>query len=154
MKPVMKTPPFAAPLVTALMAMIISVAVTVTPALAQTTDRDPPDYVFEKDGTVVIDGDVATDCPSFATFVPNADRDPDLEQAQSVLEQCEEAGLLGSRDSTPSTPPSASASSGVSAVDGVGGGLPETGGPAPLALLGVAIIVVAASGLIARKVAG
>lgn len=150
----MKPLPFAALLATALMAMMTAVAVAAAPALADITEGDPPDYVLKEDGTVVIDGDLATDCPSFAEFVPSADGDPDLEQAQSVLEQCEEAGLLDSGGGTPSASPSASASSEVSAVDGEGGGLPETGGPALPALLVVAVVVVAASGLLARKVAG
>ncbi len=114
------------------------------------TGGDPPDYVLEEDGTVLIDGDLATDCRSFAGGpVPPADGDPDLDQARSVVEQCEKAGLLPSE----SAAPSAAASSEVPA-DGEGEGLPETGGPALPALLVVAVAVVVAGGLRARKVAG
>ena len=59
---------------------------------------DPPDFVFQEDGTVLVDGDVVIDCLSFATYMPSADGDPDLEQAQSVLEQCEQGGFLSSDD--------------------------------------------------------
>lgn len=126
------------------------VAVAAAPAPADVTGGDPPDYVLEEDGTVVIDGDLATDCRSFAGGVPPADADPDLEQAQRVLEQCEQAGLLPSK----STTSSASASSEVSAVDdGEGGGLPDTGGPGLAALLVVSSALAVASGLLVRKVA-
>ena len=77
------------------------VAVAAAPALADVTGGDPPDYVLEEDGTVVIDGDLATDCRSFASSVPRANDAPDLEQARRVLVQCEEAGLLSSKSTTP-----------------------------------------------------
>ena len=128
-----------------------AVAVASAPALADITGGDPPDYVLEEDGTVLIDGDLATDCRSFAGGpVPSADGDPDLEQARSVLEQCEEAGLLEPGGGTPS----ASLSPEASAADGEGGGLPDTGGPDLPALLPAVLGVLAvAGGLFARKVA-
>lgn len=162
----------AALLATVLALTTAAVAVVAAPALADVTvlggrdARDPiPDFVFEEDGilgedgaSVVIDGDIVTDCRSFASEfagggVPDADADSDLEQARRVLEQCEESGLPPSESTTSSGAlPSASASSGASAADGESGGLPETGGPALPALLLVAVGVVAASGLLARKV--
>jgi len=130
-----------------LLAAVLLAAVTAAPALADVTGGDPPDYVLEEDGTVVIDGDLATDCPSFAEFVPSADGDPDLEQAESVLEQCEEAGLLPpSGGTTPGASPEASA------ADGEGERLPGTGGPALPALLVVSSVVVMTSGLLVRRV--
>lgn len=128
---------------------IMVVAVVAAPAPADVSGGDPPDYVLEEDGTVVIDGDVATDCRSFAGFQPSADGDPNREQARRVLEQCEEAGLLPPG----STTPSASASSEVSAADGEGGALPDTGGPGLAALLVVPGAAAVAGGLLARKIA-
>ena len=83
---------------------VMAIAVLAAPALADVTGVDPPDYVLEEDGTVVIDGDLATDCPSLAESVPNADGDPDLGQARSVLKQCEEAGFLEPGEGTKSAP--------------------------------------------------
>ena len=95
-----------------LSAVLMVLAVTPAPALAQPTTEapgsrgaiavpsgespppDPPDYVLREDGTVVIDGDSGMDCRSFALSVPRADASPDLQQAQSVLERCERRGLL------------------------------------------------------------
>ena len=57
---------------------------------------DPVDYVFGEDGVVTIDGDQGMSCRDFALDVPQADTSSDLEQARSVLEQCEEAGFLSS----------------------------------------------------------
>ena len=45
---------------------VMAMAAVAAPALAQTSGGDPPDYALEEDGTVVIDGDGATDCRSFA----------------------------------------------------------------------------------------
>jgi hypothetical protein len=130
----------------------MAMAVAAAPALAQTSGGFP-DYVLEEDGTVVIDGDGATDCPSFAAFLEQGDLEPPAgnpsQQAQRVLEQCGEAGLLPSGGTTPIAP----ASSGASAADGEGGGLPDTGGPDLPALLVVSSAVAVASGLLVRKVA-
>ena len=118
---------------------VMAMAGVAAPALAQTSGGDPPDYVLEEDGTVVIDGDGATDCSSFAAFLEQGYFEPgnNPAQAQSVLEQCEEAGLL---------PP------GASAANGKGGGLPDTGGPDLLVLLGVSGVLAMAGGLLALRV--
>ena len=142
--------PFAALLAATLVVMTV-VAVATAPALAQVSGGNPPDYVLEEDGTVVIDGDVGTDCASFALALEQGyELAGNPERAQAVLEQCEEAGLLPSE----STAPNASVPSEVSVVNGESGGLPETGGPALPALLVATVLVVVASGLLARKVAG
>lgn len=156
MRPAVNPFPVAALLAT-MLAVTTAFAIAAAPALADITGGDPPDYVLEEDGTVVIDGDLATDCPSFAEFVPSADGDPDLEQARSVLEQCEEAGLLPSGGTTSSAsdalPAGASASSEASAANGKGGGLSDTGGPNLPALLGVSGILAIIGGLLSRKIA-
>ena len=123
----------------------MAVAFLAAPALADVAGGgDIPDYALQEDGTVLIDGDLATDCRSFdGGPIPPADGDPDREQARRVLEQCEEAGLLDSGRGDP----------GASAVNGEGGGLPDTGGPDLPALLFVAVLVAAAGGLLARKLA-
>lgn len=140
---------------------VMAVAVAAAPALAQTSGN-LPDYVLEEDGTVVIDGDFATDCPSFALALEEGyELAGNPERAQAVLEQCEEAGLLPSGGTIPSASPgtSASASAGVpagsSASGGGGGGglLPDTGGPDLPALLVVSGVVAMTSGLLAGKVA-
>ena len=48
---------------------VMAMAAVAAPALAQTSGGDPPGYALEEDGTVVIDGDGATDCRSFASFL-------------------------------------------------------------------------------------
>ena len=118
------------------------VAVATAPALADVTGGDPQDYVLEEDGTVVIDGDLATDCRSFASSVPRADDDPYLGQARRVLAECEEAGLLPSKSTNPSAP----------AANGRGGGLPDTGGPTLMALVGVSGVLAMTGCLLARKI--
>lgn len=151
----------AALLTAALVMTTAAAAVVDAPALADVVveggggNQDPvPDYVLEKDGTVLIDGDLATDCRSFVGGpVPRADGDPDFGQARRVAEQCEEAGLPPSESTTQSASASAPAPSGTSTADGAEDrGLPETGGPALPASPVVAMVVVAASGLLARKV--
>ena len=128
---------------------VMAMAVVAAPALAQTSGGFP-DYVLEEDGTVVIDGDGATDCPSFAAFLEQGYFEPgnNPAQAQSVLEQCEEAGLLPPGGRHPQAP----ASAGASAANGKGGGLPDTGGPDLPALLGVSGVLAMAGGLLALRV--
>lgn len=87
---------------------VMAMAVVAAPALAQTSGGDPPDYVLEEDGTVVIDGDGGTDCRSFASFLEQGYFEPQpgdpSQQAQSILEQCDEAGFLESGEGTKSAP--------------------------------------------------
>ncbi len=129
---------------------VVAMAVVAAPALAQTSGNFP-DYVLEEDGTVAIDGDMGMDCRSFASFLEQGDFEPPAvnpsRQAQSVLEQCEEAGLLPSGGTTPSAP----ASSEASAANGKGGGLPDTGGSTLPALLGVSGVLAMTGGLLARE---
>lgn len=76
---------------------------------------DPPDFVLEEDGTVIIDGDTAFDCRSFALAREDGYfRGGNQEQALSVLQQCEEGGFLRQGDLQT---------------------LPDTGGPSGAALL-------------------
>lgn len=58
---------------------------------------DTADYALTDDGTVLVDGDSAMDCRTFAiSYEQGYDRTGDPEQAQAVLEQCEQRGLLPS----------------------------------------------------------
>ena len=112
---------------------------------------DPPRYAFRENGTVVIDGDVLTDCSSFASSL---DREEgfrgDEEQARSVLERCEEAGLLPPEGTISSASAGASAPAGTSASASASP-LPTTGGPASLmAFAPLALLV--GSGLLAFKI--
>jgi hypothetical protein len=133
-----------------------SVAVASEPALADVSGEDPPDYVLEEDGTVLIDGDLATDCTSFASsleqgYFESGDISPG---AQRMLDQCERAGLLPSEGITSGASPGASASSEAEAADGEDGGLPDTSGPDLQALLlAVSSVLATTSGLLAHKVA-
>ena len=97
------------------------------PAPAQVSG-DFPKYAFEQDGTVVIDGDMAVDCRSFASFLgegyfESGDISPG---ARPMLEKCEEAGLLSPENATPGASPSA---------------LPDTGGLGfPVALVPLVLL--------------
>jgi hypothetical protein len=138
-------------LLAATLATLSSIAAT--PSLAQTATEapgsgeaiavpygeapppDPPDYVFEEGGTVTVDGDVGMSCRAFALSIPRADASPDLEQARSVLEQCEQAGFLPS-GSVPTVLPTQwgqyqtpSGSGGDIAAPAPPAALPNTGGP-------------------------
>ena len=117
---------------------------------------DSPEYAFREDGTVVIDGDVSTDCSSFArAFKLEDNLQRNLRQARSVLEQCEEAGLLDSGDATSSASANSSASASASPHAPANGGedeLPDSGGPALLTLLGTSIFLLVTSGPLIRKV--
>ena len=90
---------------------------------------DPADYVFEEGGNVTIDGDQGMSCRDFAMSIPQADASSDLEQARSVLEQCEQAGFLppGGANASPSG-------------DGDAVFLPATGGPAVLPSLAALLV--------------
>src|SRR5918997_710805 len=87
---------------------VMAMVVVAAPAPAQTSGGNPPDYVLEEDGTVVIDGDAGTDCRSFALFLEQGYFEPvagdPSQQAQSILEQCEEVGFLESGEGTKSAP--------------------------------------------------
>lgn len=120
-----------------------------TGALAQPEKGTPlpdlPRYAFREDGTVVIDGDVLTDCSSFASSLDRGGGfRGDAGQARSVLEQCEEAGLLSLGGTTSSASAGASASATASP-------LPTTGGSVPLmALAPLALLV--GSGLLVFRI--
>lgn len=109
-------------------------AVAAEPALADVVGADLPDFALEEDGTVVIDGDLATDCPSFAVGLEEGyESRGDPEQAQSVLEQCRRGGFLPSGGSAPvsRTPhsPSAHVSEQHRQPSPARAVLPSTGGP-------------------------
>ena len=119
-----------------LVVAVMAAAVASTPALAQTS-YDAPDYVLEGDGTVVIDGDGATDCRSFALFLEEGSfesGDTLSAGARRVLEQCVEAGLLEAE---------LAASAGAPAE-----ALPDTGGPGLPALPAAVAGLVSAAGLL------
>lgn len=133
-------------LVAALMAAFATLAAA--PALAQTSGGFPK-YAFD-DGTVTIEGDATTTCSSFAAFLEQGyfeSGDTLSAQAQAVLKQCEEAGLLASADSVSSGSVSASSSASAPA-------LPETGGPAiPAAASALPLALLVVGGLFALRLA-
>jgi len=104
-----------------------------------------PDYEF-RGGWVYIDGDIAVNCEGFAAGI-DMERTPEGDVPAGVLralEGCAEAGLL---------PPSVAAK--VRASSDGGDELPNTGGPAPPALLLCASAALLAAGaLLTRKAAG
>ena len=126
---------------------VMAMAVLAAPAPAQTSGGNPPDYVLEEDGTVVIDGDAGTDCRSFASFLEQGYFEPPgdpSQQAQSILEQCEEAGF----------PPAGAvlkASASPVASAGPDGALPQTGGPSLTVPLLAAVAALLATGLLALR---
>lgn len=83
-----------------------------SPVLAQTQEQprsaaamaqnaaDSPDYALQDDGTVIIGGDNATDCRSFALYLDNPNYEPpgSLRQARDVSQQCKEQGTAGPVD--------------------------------------------------------
>jgi hypothetical protein len=107
-----------------------------------------PDYEFDqKDGSVYIGGDIRMSCPDFVATL-DEERDPSgriPSRARSVVDQCEEAGLL--------SPGAPSASSNASA-GGAEEELPDSGGPPLPTLLGLTSILLVTAALLARKVAG
>ena len=124
---------------------VMAMMVVAAPAPAQTSGGFP-DYVLEEDGTVVIEGDAATDCTLFASFLEQGYFEPGgiSPGARRVSDQCVEAGLLD---------PELANSAGAPA-SGEGGGLPGTGSPDLPALLPAVLGVLATTGvLLARKVA-
>lgn len=105
-----------------LAAMLVGMVVSsASPVLAQTQEQprssaataqnapDITDYELQDDGTVIIGGDTATDCRSFALYLDNPNYEPpgSLQQARDVLQQCKERETAGPVDTE----------------------LPDTGGP-------------------------
>lgn len=56
---------------------------------------NPPNFVLEEDGTVIVDGDQVTNCRSFIIGFEQGGYDSGLRylEAQKVIEKCEELGL-------------------------------------------------------------
>ena len=129
---------------------------------------DLPDYVLSEDGIVTIDGDASESCGTFASSIPAgedfptsvadappdfplADPSPDFEQARSVLEQCEQRGLLPLGDQYAANTPTRGQQPPVAQAE-----LPATGGSdlsmprAPLAG-GVLLVVLTVLGIVARR---
>lgn len=116
---------------------------------------DPPDYVLEEDGTVIVDGDVVTECSSFSI---NREEGlfggfGDQELAQRVLEQCVRSGLSSSGgdlsvgDSRVVVRPDTEASPTTSSKS-----LPETGGLSLTSLAGLASgLALICGGLLLRR---
>lgn len=108
----------------------------------------PPDVVQE-DGSIVIGGDVGTDCRSFALSVEQGyDLGLTQGQIQSVLEQCEQASFLSStpageqyNDDVAGTIPTPQPSTPV---------LPDTGGVSGLILMAGALLL--GGGLVVRRI--
>jgi len=138
----------------ALAVLALLLTPSVAPAMAASLEEDrgedappPPPFEFRADGefgeagTVVIDGDVSTNCRSFALMVQQwwyafAD---DPEQRDSALRQCREAGLL------PAGAPGAGADDGTDggAATAPGDVLPDSGGPplVPVSVAGAALLL-------------
>ena len=138
-----------------LVGSVLAAAVAARPVLAQTEGGVPPDYVppevvLEEDGTppdflldedagvVIIDGDGATDCPSFAAALEEGFLGGNRGQARSVLEQCRRADFLPSGGSAPvsptpqppSAPVPAQTTGGASAASSAVGANPSQGSEA------------------------
>lgn len=114
-----------------LMAILALLLASATPALAALAQNapNPADYALQDDGTVIIGGDVAMSCGSFASYLNNDsyNHPGSVQQARNVLQQCRERGSLEASDSTQ---------------------LPDTGGP-PLLLITGALL--AGTGLVAYR---
>ena len=109
-----------------------------------------PKYDFDaRDGFVYIGGDIRTTCEGFALMERAGDVRDKPEQIQSVLRQCEEAGLLPSASAAPSASASSRASPG-----GAQGELPDSGALSSSMLLGTSAALLTAGALLARKAAG
>lgn len=118
---------------------------------------NPQDYVLREDGRVVIGGDVATDCPSFASSLEQGYAlAGNPEQARSVLDQCKQAGLLPSGGapsvSAPQQPPTTQATpqTPTPQTPPTRAGLPATGGPdllLPASACGVLLVSLGVLGL-------
>lgn len=93
-----------------LAAMLVGMVVSsASPVLAQTQEQprssaataqnapDITDYELQDDGTVIIGGDTATDCRSFALYLDNPNYEPpgSWQQARDVLQQCKERETAG-----------------------------------------------------------
>ena len=89
---------------------------------------DLPDYFLEEDGTVIIEGDTAFDCRSFALSREDGYfQSGNQKQALSMLQQCEKGGFLeqGDLQELPETVDPSEAEQ----------ALPDTGGPSGAAFL-------------------
>lgn len=145
------------------LATVLAVLLTTAPpslAQEQTSDSDqqstaalaenatsPPDFALEKDGELIVGGDVVIECPSLARYLeqygkPSSDSNvryelnvPD-EQTRASFSRCEQQAFSTSSDD-----------SSVQGSGSSGTTLPDTGG-APLILLAAGLPFVGA-GLIA-----
>lgn len=114
---------------------------------------DPPDYVLDEYGTVIVDGDTGSDCRTFAQAREDGYfRTGEQEQARSVLEQCERRGLLlSSGDQYAANTPARGQQTPFNRAE-----LPATGGSS-LSMLsappvsGVSLIFLAVLGIAARR---
>jgi hypothetical protein len=123
--------------------------------------------VLEADGTVIIDGDQATECYSFAVGREQGyDSGGDQELARAVLEECERAGfsssnrgdmevgnsevVVGAPGAEPPSSPGGTHDPAAAADDG-SEVLPETSGGLLLPLAAAGLALVAAAGLFAHR---
>lgn len=103
--------------------------------------------VTVENGSVIIDGDVGTDCRSFALSVEQGyDLGLTQEQIQSVLEQCRSAGFLSSPAADQYGDGVAGTTSASQPPTPV---LPDTGGMTGLAWIAGALLL--GGGLVARR---
>ena len=131
-------------------------------AIAVSPGEDSPEipyFAYNGDGTVTIDGDVGTSCYDFAQTEEGIIRSGDLETlAQSVLEQCEQAGALSPDNRYAAFPPDQRQQPPATQAEELDQGqrpsvtqakeLPATGGPSlPLAFLAVGTGLLGLGGL-------
>jgi hypothetical protein len=110
------------------------------------TQTTPQDYSVQEDGTVIVGGDVGTDCRSFALSVEQGyDLGLTQEQIQSVLAQCEQVG-----DTTDDQYGDEPTGDQPNHEDEGSQVLPDTGGTSPFTL-GIGALLVA-GGLLARRI--
>ena len=109
---------------------------------------EPRSLVVSDDGQVTIDGDVGTDCRSFAISVEDGyTLGLTPQQIQSVLDRCDELGLLSSGDAA--QPEESGPAPQSEPTIAAGDELPDTGGISPIALGSVVLLI--AGGLIVRR---
>ena len=100
----------------------------------------PPDYAY-RNGEVYVDGDEVLDCRTFVeSFDEGYDEYGDQEQAQRVLERCEQAGSPDDMDIPPEVRAEIRADRRL-------GGLPDTGG-VPALPLGIGLLLASAGLLV------
>ena len=131
-------------------------------AIAVSPGEDSPEipyFAYNGDGTVTIDGDVGTSCYDFAQTEEGITRSGELETlAQSVLEQCEEAGALSPDNRYAAFPPDQMQQPTATQAEELDQGqrpsvtqakeLPATGGPSlSLAVLAAGASLVGLGGL-------